>query len=319
MKRIAALFALVQLALLGGPALAQADGGAFGNVRTVSITSWVEEWDPATGQWVRVRDESAAPTSPAAPEAQPMPVVTTTYLNGEVVSETHLAARFARPLEPREAPAMLAQYGPFVITSEASARMVGSTDSRSPEDFDAMLRDYPGLARIDMIEAPGTTNDLANLALGRKIRAAGIATHVPRGGSVRSGAVELFLAGATRTLEDGAEFAVHSWIDTHGREADDFDADHSAHRLYLDYYVEMGMDEERARAFYAMTNSVPHAEARWFDAEEMRGWIAPTAADKDGFADALWDRLSAPAQTYISPVTLALIDATTLDSQRAFP
>jgi hypothetical protein len=129
-----------------------------------------------------------------------------------------------------------------------------------------------------MVEAPGTSNDIANLALGRRIRAAGIETHVPRGGSVRSGAVELFLAGTRRTIADGAQFAVHAWLDNYGREPGDFAADDPANRLYLDYYAEMGMSEARARDFYAMTNSVPHRSARWLSPEEMRGWIAPEAA-----------------------------------------
>ena len=87
-----------------------------------------------------------------------------------------------------------------------------------------------------MVEAPGTDNDIANLAVGRRIRAAGLATYVPRGGSVRSGAVELFLAGVERQIDDGAEFAVHSWLDNHGREANDFAADDPAHRLWSKVY-----------------------------------------------------------------------------------
>lgn len=33
------------------------------------------------------------------------------------------------------------------------------------------------------------------------------------------------------------------------------------------------MSEERARDFYAMTNSVSHDEARWLNSREMRRWI----------------------------------------------
>ena len=66
---------------------------------------------------------------------------------------------------------------------------------------------------LEMIEAPGTEDDRANLRLGRLIRARGIATHVPAGGSVRSGGVELFLAGTRRIADPGAEFAVHAWAD----------------------------------------------------------------------------------------------------------
>lgn len=252
---IAALFALIQLAFLAGPVSGQEIVQPYESVRTIATESWVEEWDPATGQWVKVSGDDAvsAPTT-----------------------ETRSAARYAQPAFSRGNGAMLAQYGPFIVTSVTSASMIGSTDSASPAQFDAMLRDFPQLTTLQMVEAPGTSNDIANLAVGRRIREAGIATHVPNGGSVRSGAVELFLAGATRTMEQGAQFAVHSWLDNHGREADDFAAEHSAHRLYIDYYVEMGMSEARARDFYAMTNSVPHSSALWLSVGEMRPWLHPS-------------------------------------------
>ena len=85
-----------------------------------------------------------------------------------------------------------------------------------------------------MVECPGTRDDRANLAVGRMICAAGLVTHVPAIGSVRSGAVELFLAGAERDIAQGAEFAVHSWMDAYGREADDFAMHAPENRQYLD-------------------------------------------------------------------------------------
>lgn len=270
MKWIATLLALFLLAVTGSPVAAQIAGEASGNMRTVSTESWVEEWDASQGRWVKVADTGEGYDAGLT--------ITTTIVNGEIVSqdyaEARSAARFARPSVAANAAPMLAQYGPFLVTGAATARMIGATDSHSPRHFEAMLRDFPQISLLEMVEAPGTSNDLANLEVGRQIRAAGIATHVPQGGSVRSGAVELFLAGATRTLEDGAQFAVHSWLDNYGREADDFAPEHPAHRLYLDYYVEMGMSEERARAFYEMTNSVPHSGALWLRAEDMRPWIA---------------------------------------------
>ena len=272
MKKIAALFTLALLALGSSPAWAQNQSSITGSVRTVTTQSWVEEWDAAQGRWVKVAD------SDVRAEDASLPTVVTTIANGEAVTQTRSAARYAKPAPASSPSVALAQFGPFVVATPDVALMVGSTGSRSPQDFDAMLRNYPGISTIKMIEAPGTSNDIANLALGRRIREAGIATHVPHDGSVRSGAVELFLAGQTRVIEDGAEFAVHSWLDNHGREADDFAADHPAHRLYLDYYVEMGMTEAQARDFYAMTNSVPHASARWLEAQEMRRWIAPRDA-----------------------------------------
>jgi len=170
-----------------------------------------------------------------------------------------------------------ASYGPFRVLDDRRAALVDATDAASPGAFAAMLRDHPALATLEMVECPGTDDDVANLQLGRMIRAAGIATHVPRGGSVRSGAVELFLAGARRAIDDGAEFAVHSWRDDGGHEARDFAAEAPENRAYLVYYREMGMTAEAARAFYDMTNSVPNADARWLSAQDMRGWIREAA------------------------------------------
>jgi hypothetical protein len=269
MKKIAALFAIVQLAMFSSPAMAQDHDWQAGGHRSVTTQSWVEEWDPVQGRWVKIADDEVSVRD------ESLPTVVTTIVNGKKVTETRSAARYAEPASVSDASIALGQFGPLLVATPLVALMVGSTNSRSPQDFDAMLGRFPGIETIKMVEAPGTSNDIANLALGRKIREAGISTHVPRDGSVRSGAVELFLAGQSRTIDDGAEFAVHSWLDNHGREADDFAADHPAHRLYIDYYVEMGMSEAQARAFYSMTNSVPHASARWLEADEMRGWIAP--------------------------------------------
>ena len=343
MKRVFALLATAQLLITGSVAFApessaQTGAASYGSVRTVSVESWVEEWDAAQGRWVRVADAGGGD------DAHALPTFTTTIVNGELVSETSSqpreAARYAQPAIASNAPRVLAQYGPFVVTGPNVAALVGGTDGQSPLHFDAMLRDFPELARLEMVEAPGTSNDLANLEVGRMIRAAGIATHVPSGGSVRSGAVELFLAGTTRTLEDGAQFAVHSWLDNYGREADDFSADHAAHRLYLDYYVEMGMSENRARAFYDMTNSVPHSSALWLKADDMRPWLEPDQAplqlaSREIDAYLLWDEVSgqqpryfveseeeaAPELTYsdLSDVSIAMLDPSRIDSPAAFP
>lgn len=180
---------------------------------------------------------------------------------------------------PAPIPAGLARYGPFRVVDARHVALVDVTDSRSPAQFAALLHDWPAIAEIEMIECPGTEDDLANLRLGRMIRARGIATHVPDGGSVRSGAVELFLAGARRYADAGAEFAVHSWIDDSGHEADDYSADAPENRRYLDYYRQMGMDAQEASAFYAMTNSVPFESALWFGAAEMGHWVR---LDRDG-------------------------------------
>lgn len=279
------LFLAFQCAVLPQGAVAQELSGT----RTVISERWVEEWDPATNSWVRI----AAQPEAVVAQAAPITTITTRIVNGVVVEQTtkteslpQEAARFAVPsplqqprvgVRPAPIPAGV-QYGPFRVIDGKRAAIVGPTNRMSPQYFTAMLRDNPGLEVLEMVEAPGTSHDIANLEVGRAIRAAGLRTHVPNGGSVRSGAVELFLAGTTRTMDNNAEFAVHSWRDNYGREPQDFAEDHPANRLYLDYYKEMGMSENKARDFYAMTNSVPHVQALWLGADEMRPWARPERA-----------------------------------------
>ena len=174
---------------------------------------------------------------------------------------------------PTDLPRGIASYGPFRVLDAGRAALVGATGEASPAQFEAMLRAYPGIALIEMIECPGTEDDGANLRLGRMIHARGISTHVPAGGSVRSGGVELFLAGKTRIADPGAEFAVHSWADEDGREAKDYPANAPENRIYIAYYQEMGMPEAKARAFYAMTNSVPNAQAKWLGSADIGRWV----------------------------------------------
>lgn len=207
----------------------------------------------------------AAPV--AAQEVSYEIVIEETVTVSAPVGERYVAA------QPAAVPRGIAAYGPFRVIDGSRAALVDVTDARSPTQFAAMLRDYPGIATLEMVECPGTEDDRANLRLGRMIHARGIATFVPAGGSVRSGAVELFLAGARRSADPAAEFAVHSWADDHGREPDDFAANAPENRAYLDYYREMGLSAAEASAFYGMTNSVPNADAKWLTAAEMRQWI----------------------------------------------
>ena len=154
---------------------------------------------------------------------------------------------------------------------EAGKRRLAGDTARAATTGE--VQDFPQITTLTMQECPGTFDDRANLKVGRMIRAAGIVTYVPAGGSVRSGGVELFLAGVERRIDDGAKFAVHAWEDDAGLEASDYSATAPENRKYLAYYREMGMSEGEASAFYAMTNSVPHEQARWLDAAEMRRWL----------------------------------------------
>ena len=162
------------------------------------------------------------------------------------------------------------EYGPFRIIAADTAEMIGEVGSDTPAKFRQMLGAHPGIRTLKLTDVAGTTDDDANLALARMIRAKNIDTYVPANGSVRSGGVELFAAGASRKADPGAEFVVHSWMDEDGYEANDFPMSDPVHQGYIQYYRDMGLSADNARAFYALTNSVAHDDQRRVTLMELR-------------------------------------------------
>jgi hypothetical protein len=167
----------------------------------------------------------------------------------------------------------LPRFGPFVVVDTAHAALVGETNGQSPVLFQAMLKEFPGIRVLEMVDCPGTVDDGANLQLGRIIRKHALITDVPSGGSVRSGAFELFLAGVSRRAAPDAEFGVHAWKDETGRQASDFGADAPANKTYLDYYREMGLTPDNANALYALTNSVPNQQMLWLHTGDLKRFV----------------------------------------------
>jgi hypothetical protein len=175
-----------------------------------------------------------------------------------------------QPAAPHPA---LASFGPFAVITPDRAELNGTIETGTPKQFRAMLAAFPAIRQIDMIDCPGTDDDEANFAIAHMIRKARITTNVPDGGSVRSGGVELFLAGTKRRAAPTAEFAVHSWRDEDGREAEDYAANDPANQEYIAFYREVGMDAAKATAFYALTNSVGNDDALYLKARDIAAYI----------------------------------------------
>lgn len=197
---------------------------------------------------------------PAHAHAQSAPLVFIAQIEIEWYDDVTLAGHSEGPIAT-DASSALAVFGPFRVVDSHTAEMHGVVDGNTPAQFVAMRAAFPDIATLRMVECPGSEDEAANLVLARMVRAARIDTLVPQGCSVRSGAVELFLAGVRRQADSRAEFAVHSWRDELGREADDFAADDPVHGEYMDFYREMGIGEDKARTFYALTSSVSFDDA----------------------------------------------------------
>ncbi|GEN99444.1 hypothetical protein NSE01_12770 [Novosphingobium sediminis] len=203
---------------------------------------------------------------------------TRTWVDSHGTTWTEVTTTRAVVEEPRsqriaKAIAGLPRFGPFAVVDSAHAALVGEIDDNSPSEFREMLQAHPGIRMLELVDCPGTSDDGANLTLGRLIRRHGIGTDVPSGGSVRSGGFEIFLAGTVRHAAPDAEFGVHAWKDEDGHQPDDFAPDAGPNKTYLDYYREMGLSEDDAEQLYALTNSVPNEQMLWLHTKDIRPFV----------------------------------------------
>ncbi|MEP6343624.1 MAG: hypothetical protein ABJ275_09935 [Maricaulaceae bacterium] len=92
-----------------------------------------------------------------------------------------------------------------------TASVYGGTDSSSYGVTKRFLDDNPQVRHLILKRMPGTVDADTNLRIARMIRKRGLTTHVQRRSYIASGAVDLFLSGAERTMDCGAKIGVHSW------------------------------------------------------------------------------------------------------------
>lgn len=161
-------------------------------------------------------------------------------------------------------------FGVFSSQDGMIAIMDGVINSKTPKHWDNFIAEFPNINRIEMKDCPGSSDDEANVVLARKVRAQDVNIHLPSDAVIASGAVDLFLAGTTRTREAGSQIGVHSWADGNNNVATDYPVGHEEHDLYIDYYKEMGFSQADAEAFYYFTiNAAPAEDIHWMTDEEI--------------------------------------------------
>ena len=148
----------------------------------------------------------------------------------------------------------------------------GVIDRRSYRETSALLDRSPSVRTAVLTMVPGSIDDETNFALGRMLRAAGITTYLPARGLVASGGTDLFLAGVRRIAERGARVGVHSWA-SDSVSGDDIPRDDDRHRVYLQYYRDIGI----AEAFYWFTlKAAPPEGVHWMTEAEMARYAVYT-------------------------------------------
>lgn len=149
----------------------------------------------------------------------------------------------------------------------------GVVNARSFESVYHILEDEPGVHTVVLTYVPGSNDDEVNLKLGRLLHDIGMITYLPAQAEVASGGTDLFLAGVERIVERGARIGVHSWSDDGAGSGAALPRDHPEHERYLDYYRDIGIDED----FYWFTlQAAPPEDIHWMTEEEMTQYAVHT-------------------------------------------
>ena len=189
------------------------------------------------------------------PDRDPVPVADLERL-AQAVAEHLTAADFVEPEGDR---LRLSIRGDLLYIK-------GVVNRRSARRVHEALLSAPDVGVVVLTYVPGSADDITNLELGLMLRQANYTTYVPAGGLVASGGTDLLLAGVQRIVERGAKIGVHSWADSGSATGDTLDRDAEEHRIYLDYYRALAIDQE----FYWFTlQAAPADEMHWMTDSEI--------------------------------------------------
>jgi len=98
----------------------------------------------------------------------------------------------------------------FRVQRDRNATIIlasGPFERGDAQRLSALLRQTPNVDAI-IFRSPGG-NAMEGMEVGRVIRRAGLATHLPAGVSCASACTYAFIGGTIRTMEPGARFGVH--------------------------------------------------------------------------------------------------------------
>jgi Ca2+-binding EF-hand superfamily protein len=158
--------------------------------------------------------------------------------------------------------------------ADGVAVMSGVIDSETPARVLRLVFEHPDVRTIEMTFVPGSIDDEANLRAAAVVRRFGFTTLLRRQSTIASGGTDFFLAGKQRVVEAGALLGIHSWGGP-GFEGQDVPRDDPQHRLYLDYYEEMGIPAE----FYWRTlEAAPADGIHWMTEPELERFRFRTEA-----------------------------------------
>ncbi|WP_048059187.1 COG3904 family protein [Methanococcus vannielii] len=149
----------------------------------------------------------------------------------------------------------------------SEAIMVGVINEDIVEKVSTLIHDYPKVNKIVLLNVPGSKNSWKTIEAGKIVRKNGLNTHVPKNGYIASGGTVFFCAGINRTVESGAIVGVHSWSNNIIDDASILPKNHPYHKVYLDYFEEMGISDE---FYWFMIESAPSFRMHYMTEYELK-------------------------------------------------
>lgn len=95
----------------------------------------------------------------------------------------------------------------------------GSINSDTVAGFEAVRASNPEARKLVFLEADGPVGSEGALGFARAVRGAGFSTHLRNDSVISGGAVDAFLGGTARTIEDGATIGVLRGADAQTHDA----------------------------------------------------------------------------------------------------
>ncbi len=161
-----------------------------------------------------------------------------------------------------------------VLEDKTTIEMKGVINSKSLEEFDELCMQNPNVNKINIVECEGSSDDVTNLKLSKRVYDKGLAIHIQDNGLVASGGTDFFLAGKKRSIGENVKIGVHSWASGilffSLSRATDYPVGDKKHQPYIDYYQSIGFSQKEAEDFYYFTiNAAPADSIHWMTESEI--------------------------------------------------
>lgn len=140
--------------------------------------------------------------------------------------------------------------------------------SRVDNQLERLLNKYPDISYAIMEKCPGSRDDEELFKAAKMLKSKSINTHLHPSAVIESGAVDFFLAGTKRTMEEGDKIGVHAWSDG-SSSATEYLEGHEEHQISIDFYFSVGYTQKDAQdLYYFMINTAPPNDIHYL----TEGW-----------------------------------------------